>query len=511
MWLDPQSNTVVYHPDDPQRILGTVREAKPLVNGYVGVPASLYNLQLLRFLGFDVPPPLEQSYAWPGRHKPFMAQRVTANFLALNPRAFVLSDMGTGKTLAALWAADFVMGQYDRGQCRCLIVSPLSTLHSVWANEVFSTFAGRRKSVVLHGPAAKRRELLNTDADFYIINPDGVEVLAKELAQRTDIRMVIVDEASAYKDRTTKRHKLARSVLAVRDYLWLMTGTPVANGPLDAYGLAKLVNNAHGESFTSYRDRVMTRLSMYKWVPRQGSHVEAHKLMQPAVRFAISDCVDLPPLLVQKRDVELSPEQSKAYREMKRDLQIAAKSGPISAPNEAVLRLKLIQIACGAVYDTDREVHHIDTAPRVAVLREVIEQAREKIIIFAPLTSVLRLLYKELKDYSRAVINGEVGQKERTEIFRAFEQDEHPRLIIADPRTMAHGVTLVAATTIVWFAPIDSTELYLQANKRIHRPGQSKACLVVQLASTPIEREIFRRLEANESMQGLILQMARQG
>ncbi len=136
-------------------------------------------------------------------------------------------------------------------------------------------------------------------------------------------------------------------------------------------------------------------------------------------------------------------------------------------------------------------------------------ESTSKIIVFSSLTSVLKLLYEELKDYSRAIINGAVSQRERSEIFSAFETAASPRVLIADPATMAHGLTLVAASTIVWFAPIDRTELYLQANKRIDRPGQTRSTTIVQLAATPLEREIFRRLEHNENLQGLVLKLAK--
>jgi SNF2 family DNA or RNA helicase len=514
MWIDKAHNALVYDTANPETILRVVPGARSLSNGYVACPIDLYNLQLLRYLKYPVIPPMEGNYDWPGRYKPYEAQRITANFLCLHPRSFCLSDMGTGKTLAALWAADFVMGQAPVG-AKTLIVAPLSTLQRVWADAIFQNFMHRRKAIVLHGSAAKRKALLAEPADFYIINYDGLSVIANELLARPDIRLVICDEASAYRDGQTKRHKLARKVIAPRDYLWLMTGTPTPNGPTDAHGMAKLVNNAFGESFTSFKDRCMMRVSMWKWIPRQGSHLEAHKLLQPSIRFAIEDCADLPPIITELRDVELSPEQAKAYQQMKRELQLVIKSGtPVNAPNEAVLRMKLIQISCGAIYsgaNPNREVHHIDAKPRVAACREVIEQSNEKIIIFAPLTSVLHLLNKELKEYSREVVNGEVSHKKRSEIFRAFQQDANPRILIADPGTMAHGLDLYAATTVIWYAPTDKTELYLQANKRIHRPGQTKSCIVVQLAATAVEREIYRRLAANESMQGVILKLAQEG
>jgi SNF2 family DNA or RNA helicase len=508
MWFDAQRNVVIYDTPGDDRIISSVPQAVQLHNGYVAAPATLYNLQLLRYLGFPTIQPMDVSYDWPGRYIPFVAQRVTANFLSVHPRAFVLNDMGTGKTLAALWAADFVM-RANHG-VRCLVVAPLSTLERVWADAIYQNFLGCRTCVVLHGSANKRRELLRQEADFYIVNYDGVEVLAKELLERCDIRMSIVDEASAYRNRATERHRIARKLLAFKDYLWLMTGTPTPNGPTDAYGMAKLVNNAFGEGWQSYHDRVMTKVSMYKWVPKAGAHEQAHKLLQPSVRFAISDCVDLPPCTVQARDVELSPAQASAYKAMKRDLQIMAAKGPITAQNEAVLRLKLLQISCGAIYGADREIHHVDAAPRIRALREIMEQCREKIIIFAPFTSVVHMIHRELKkDYSCAIINGEVSSKERSEVFRTFQDTDHPHVLVADPGTMAHGLTLTAATAIVWYAPTDRTETYLQANKRIDRPGQTKHTTIIQLAATPVEREVYRRLEANETMQGLILQLAK--
>lgn len=531
MWLDKQNNVVVYDTPLADRVASAIAGSKRLHNGYVCVPNNLYNLQLLRWLGLQVPAPMEeQEYVYPGRYKPFTAQRVTSNFLALHPRAFVLSDMGTGKTLSALWAADFVMAA-NLG-VRALVVCPLSTMQRVWADAIFTHFLGKRTAVVLHGSAEKRRSLLEKPADFYIINFDGLGVIAKDLAARTDIRMAIVDECSAYRDRTTKRHKLARTLLATKDYLWMMTGTPTPNGPLDAYGMAKLVNNCHGESYLNYQDRTMTKVSMYKWVPKSGSHAAAMQMLTPAVRFSIEQCTDLPPLTVQQRECELSQEQAAAYKEMKNELVLQAKAGPITAANEAVLRSKLIQISCGSVYGPaarggDRPVHRLDCSPRISALREVIEQSNEKIIVFAPLRSVLYMLYEELaigaltsrqiveqKDkrtrYSCEMIHGDVTPTQRNEIFRAFQQDEKPRVLIADPGTMAHGLDLYAATTIVWYAPTDKTELYLQANKRIHRPGQTKACVVVQLASTAIEREIYRRLESNESLQGLLLKLVQE-
>lgn len=441
-----------------------------------------------------------------------------------------LCNHNTMKTLATLWAADFVMSQYPKGECRALIVAPLSILQRVWGDAIFANFLGRRTFAIAHGSAEQRSDELRSDRDFYIINFDGVGVgaktrkqfkldgLSQEIANRADIRLTLIDEASAYRDSTTKRHRIARLVLGQRDYLWLLTGTPIPNGPTDAFGLAKLVNNAKGESWSSFHNRTMMRLSQFKWIPRAGANDEARKLLQPAIRFDIRDVWDGPPMTTQQREVALTDEQKRQMAALKRDLQIVVASGhKIDAMNEAAARQKFIQISLGAVYDGDHKAHKIDAAPRLAELRAVIKEAPGKILCFVGLTSLCNLLYKELKEeIGCEVINGATSQRDRESAFGRFqqhnpEQRDSLRMLIADPGTMAHGLNLYEAQTVIWYGPTDRTELYLQANKRAHRPGQTHPVTVVQIVSNKLEREIYRRLESNESLQGLLLQMVREG
>lgn len=522
-WYDPPTNLMVYDTDLPDTETQFFKESIRLHNGYLAVPANLYNCQVARHLDLPIVPLLElEGYGWPIRNgwRPREHQRVMANFMVANPRCFNLSDMGTMKTLATLWAADYLM-ERNPGM-KAIVACYLSTVQRTWGDALTGNFLGKRTFAILHGDPKKRSRELAKDVDFYIINFEGVstgsrikkhktvlEGLSLELAQRKDIKIVIIDEASAYRDGSTRRHRAMRATLMDRPYFWLLTGTPTSNGPTDAHGLARLVNNAHGESFNSYQNRVMYKVSNFKWVPRAGAHAEAMKLLQPSIRYEMRECTDVPPCTEQMRDVELSTEQEKHYRELKRDLTIQLEKGTITAVNEAVLRLKLIQISCGAVYDSEHRVSYIDTKPRLAVLREVIEEAARKVIIFTPLTSVIHLLYGELTEYSRAMINGEVSRKVRDEIFSRFQNSPDPQILIADPTTMSHGLDLFAASVVCWYGATDRTELYLQANRRIDRPGQTVPTTIVQLAATPVEREIFRRAASNTSMQGLILDLVR--
>lgn len=484
----------------------------------IGVPRTLRNSQVLRWLGHPVLPVMDD-YDWPHAPgiKPYESQKIAANFMILHPRCFNLSDMGVGKTLATLWAADWLMKQTPG--MKALIVCPLSIMQRVWADAIFKNFLNRRTFQILHGVADKRSAGLDKDSDFYIVNFDGVGVgahthkrfeldgFSKQLAEREDIRLVIVDEASAYKDASTKRHRLARQIIGKRDYLWMLTGTPTPNAPTDAYGLAKLVNNAFGKGKDQFRSETMIKVSNFIWKPQRDGYEKARKLLSPSIRFDISEVWDGPEMTVQQRQVELTDEQKHHMAALKRDLQVVVKSGqPITAVNEAAVRTKFIQISLGAIYDAGHHSHTIDAKPRMDELKAVVQEAPGKILIFVGLTNVVNLVYKDLKKrWACEVVNGNVSQKERSRIFQAFQEETEPRIIVADPGTMAHGHNLWVAQTVIWMGPTDKAELYVQANKRAHRPGQKFPVTIVQLVSTNLEREIFRRLENNISLQGSLL------
>jgi SNF2 family DNA or RNA helicase len=535
-WYDKPTNTLVYpNPDDADREFATRYVGAVEIGKDIAVQATLENMQKLRLLRLPVLPPVtEETYDWPIR-SPFYPrehQRIMTNFMVLHPRSFNFSDMGTMKTLASLWAADFIMRQ-NTGQ-KALIVCPLSIMRRVWADTLFTHFTGKRTFQIVHGSAHTRMRQLQANVDFYIINHDGLcvgieydeknRIIFKErtvpytLKNRPDINIVIVDEASAFREGTSRRSRVARSIFQDKPYLWPLTGTPTSNGPLDAHGLARLVNGAFGESFQSYKKRIMVPVSMYKWAPKPGAHIEAHKLLQPSIRFQMRDCTDVPPCTEETRDVALSTEQKEKYDKLKRDLVIDLREGKkLTVLHEGVLRMKLIQISCGAIYDSEHFSHFLDCKPRIAELKRVLDEAPTKIIVFAPLTSVVKMLYGKGKEWSKdndrfacEYITGEVKSKDRDDIFRRFQADGEPNILYADPGTMSHGLDLFAASVIVWYGPTDRTEIYLQANRRIDRPGQKVHTTIVRLASTPVEREIYRRLSANQNMQGLVLKLAQE-
>ena len=154
----------------------------------------------------------------------------------------------------------------------------------------------------------------------------------------------------------------------------------------------------------------------------------------------------------------------------------------------------------------------MDAAPRLNELLELVEQAPGKCLIFCPFTSIVNIVHRKLKErWSIEKIYGDVTERDRARIFDAFQKEDHPRLLVADPQTMAHGLDLWRAQTTIWFGPTDKAEIYQQANRRMHRPGQTFPSTVVQIVSNPLEREIYKRLESNTALQGALLDVIRRG
>tara|TARA_R110000868_G_scaffold220295_2_gene471497 strand:+ start:164 stop:886 length:723 start_codon:yes stop_codon:yes gene_type:complete len=227
------------------------------------------------------------------------------------------------------------------------------------------------------------------------------------------------------------------------------------------------------------------------------------------------------------RPVPLSPEQDKAYKSMLNTLCIQAAQGKITAANEAIKAQKLIQVACGIVYDGSGGEAAFNAGPRIKALLEVIEQSSAKVIVFVPFVSSLQMVAQELRfahdkinftrhavggkgiDDKVEVVYGDVSKNERTRIFTAFQKEDYPRVIVAQPSAMSHGLTLTEANTIVWYAPITSSEVFIQANARITRPGQKNKQFIVMLEGTPVEKRYYARLKNKEKVQGVFLDMVK--
>jgi SNF2 family DNA or RNA helicase len=293
----------------------------------------------------------------------------------------------------------------------------------------------------------------------------------------------------------------------------MLTGTPAAQSPVDAFGLAKLINpDGIPKFYGQFRDKVMEKVGQFRWIPRANSEVTVHNALQPAIRFEKAQCLDLPDVTYVEREAPLTPQQKMYYKILKEQMLMDAGGEEVTAVNAAVKLNKLLQISGGAVYSDNKEVIEFDVSNRLKVVQEVIEEASHKVLVFVPFTHTIQLLKDHLTKagITSEIINGQISAGKRFEIFQQFQNKPDPKVLIIQPQAASHGVTLTAADTIIWYAPVTSVETYLQANARINRPGQKNAMTIVHIKGSQVETRMYNVLQGNITNHNKIIDLYKQ-
>lgn len=450
-------------------------------------------------------------YKWPMKYdhmKPFVHQIETTKFLLMNKRAYVFNDLGTGKTLAALWAADFLL--VNKKIRKVLIVTPLSTMQSVWGQEIFTALK-HRKYGVAHGTQADRRHVIQSNVEFVIINHDGVVSMEEAIiAEKFDV--IIVDELTAFKKHTNERSKSMQRIARKATAVWGMTGAPTPNSPTEAFGQARVVNptNPHlPKYFGQFEKLVVEPLTAFIDVPKAEAASLVHKILQPAIRYVRDQCIDIPECMYQDIIVPLSPEQKAVYDKMKKELAVEYAAGEITASNAAVKMMKLTQIAAGQVKDDEGKIMTLDSSPRDEELWRIFEETgKTKLVVFSAFRANIEHLVRffEKRKVKVAHIYGDVSQQARAKHIRDF-QDGDLQVLILQPQSTAHGITLTAANVIVWYSLVASGEIYMQANGRITRAGQKRKQYIIHLFGTQVEKRLLQILSNKEDLSSSVLAM----
>lgn len=478
--------------------------APRLADGSLVIPHGLGEYRLLQHLGVKVTHPMLKFYDWNGG-KPFDVQRDTCALITSNPRAYVLNDMGTGKTKGALWAWDYLnTHKYAK---KVLIVAPLSTLRFVWGREAFATLPGR-KVAVLHGSRERRLALLaDPQAEIFIINHDGVKVIQEALIARDDIDTLILDELAVYRN-NSDRSKAMRKVAQRFQWVWGMTGRPMPNKPTDVWAQCRIVTpNTVPKFFNQAREMLMTRVNQYVWVPKENAVEQAFGMMQPSVRYSLDEVTELPPCIYRTIDVELSPKQAEVYNKMAKLFQVMVENKQITAVNAGAAMNKLLQVSLGWIYTTAPQFVEIDSKPRVDALLDLVRGGARKTIVFVPYRHALAGISKKFdeEEIDHAVIHG--GVNNRDEIFNLFQNTSKYDALLCHPECVSHGLTLTAADTTIWVSPTASLDIYEQANARIRRVGQTHKQQFLHLQATPVERKIYGLLRGKQKVQDQLLTM----
>ena len=466
---------------------------------------------MLRNLGFEVPAPVLTQYDWCDG-KPFEVQKKTVAVLTIEKRAYVLSGFGTGKTKCALWAFDALKRQGRAG--KMLVVAPLSTLSFVWAREALATVP-HLKVEILHGAREDRLvHFADMDTDIYVINHDGLKIIAGYLPKRPDINVLCIDELATYRN-WNKRTKQMKAVTARFEWAWGMTGSPTPNAPTDVWGQAQILTpDRVNARWTHFRDELMLKVGNgFKYAPKRDATENAFKALQPSVRFTLDEVTELPDMVERTVQVGMGPKQAKAYDDLRKHTRALVQAHEITAANAGVVLMKLLQVSSGWVYvghEPNKRVVELDGGLRLQALEDLIASTDQKVIVFAPFKHTLHGIHKHLDQAGYDVapfIDGDVIQSERNKIFSAFQNTPKYKVLPAHPGTMAHGLTLTAADTIIWFAPISSNETFEQANARIRRVGQRHRQQILMLEATPVEKRVYQILQNKQDLQDKLLEL----
>ncbi len=508
-----QKHRIVGVPANPQieALFPQGKKHRFMEQDYILLPHSETEVYLLRKLGYEAPAPILTQYDFPLQPglEAFEVQKKTCALLTMAQRAYVLNGMGTGKTKCAIWSHQYLKRQKRAG--KMLVVAPLSTLTFVWQREAFEV-DGNIKVVILHGDRKRRLErLADMTADIYVINHDGVGTIEKELLARKDIDTLCIDELAKYRNKS-ERTKSMVTLASRMTWVWGMTGSPIPHEPTDVFYQCKVVTpNTVPRYWSHFRSELMYPLGhVQKWVPKPDAVERAYDVMQPAVRFTIDDVQELPPCIERFIDVDMVKVQTKVYKDIVAHCQSAFTNGDlVTAANAGAAMSKLMQISMGWVYTKDGKTIPLDNMKRIEALVDAIESTDRKVLVFVPFIHALDGISKALTagKIDHAVVSGDTPTKERNRIFNLFQNTNKFKVLEAHPQCVAHGITLTAADTVVWFGPSTSLETYDQANHRIKRVGQKHKQQIIHLQSTPVERRIYKMLRAHQDVQQSFLKM----
>jgi SNF2 family DNA or RNA helicase len=489
----------------PPSVLEGVKHKQGQAKGHpvTIVRHDLGTYEQLREHGLMLPSPLVH-YHWPGRFTPRAHQYATAEHFVHNRKCFCLNGLGTGKTLSAVWASDYLI--QEAAVRRVLVVAPLSICEHVWERELFQTLMHRRAAVLKGDRQKKRRLAADTRLDYLIVNPESLEIIEDSLPE---VDLVIVDEFTKFKNAKAKRWKALKRITQ-NTRLWLMSGTPAPQSPMDAYGPLKLVN-PKPPSYSQWRDMTMVQMSKFRWVPREGAEDTIAQALQPSVRYKREDCYDMPDVQEVYMDVDLSREQEQAIERFRQEAAAEIDETTIDAANAAAVLSKVLQVMSGTIYGEDaegnRQIHHIKADPLFEAVEEVVEQADTPVLVFVPFRAAADAIYAHLDKagYAAGKITGGTSHG-RAELFDQVQAGTLDALV-AVAGTMSHGLTLTGSRYVLWALPPHSYEEYEQANGRVVRDGQKNDVVIYHLVQNRLAKDLITRLKSKAQLQEAVLNL----
>lgn len=417
-------------------------------------------------------------------------------------------DMGMGKTVSTLTAVNELMFDYLEVN-KVLIIAPLRVAKMTWGQEIekWDHLKHIKISKVL-GSEKKRLEALKTEADIYIINRENTEWLVSQYGRAWPFDMVVIDELSSFKSNQSKRFKALRKVRPLIKRIVGLTGTPAPNGLIDLWPQLYLLDRGErlGKTITGYREKYFKPYkkdwqtgTVYEWSLKDGAEKAIYKQIEDiCISMKAEDYLEVPELLEIPVEIELSTKDYNKYKKLERDLLLPLKNTEIEAMSAAALSNKLLQMANGAVYDEDKQVHIVHDE-KLKALEEIIEAANGKpVIVFYN--------YKHDLERIKAYFKN-VRTLDNESDIQDWNSGKIPILLL-HPASAGHGLNLQAGgNTIVWFGLNWSLELYQQANARLHRQGQtSKVTAYLLVSKDTIDEDVVQAIKTKASGQNALIE-----
>lgn len=412
---------------------------------------------------------------------PYPHQEAGIEWIIERPACALFWSMGTGKTPTVLTALDLLLHDYlEDGPV--LVIAPKRVAENTWSKECqkWDHLKHLRVSKVI-GTQKERLAALEAPADIYVINRENIVWLVETVGSRWPFPIVVIDELSSFKSAQAKRWKALRRVRGRIRRVIGLTGTPRPNSLEDFWAEIYLLDQGErlGKTLGAFRARYLIPEKMnghvvYSYRPKEGAEDEVYgKLSDICMSIKKEDVLSLPGQIYEDIELDAPPALLKQYKQFERDsvLECLDEEGEIVAGTQAALTNKLLQFANGAIYDTEKKVHHLHDI-KLDALEEMLEEAGGDPVL---------VLYAYKHDAERIRQRIPCRALDKPEDIDAWNRGEIP-VALAHPASIGHGLNLQDGGHItLWFGLPWSLELYQQANERLNRPGQKNVCRVYHL------------------------------
>lgn len=440
------------------------------------------------------------------KYQPHEYQKRATQFIIDNRYCALFLDMGLGKTVSTLTAIDILKNDYLEID-KVLVIAPKSVALNTWSGEAAKWDHLRKLRIsVAMGTAAQRTKAIERDADIYVTNRDNVKWIVDYFKKEPwPFDTVVLDESSSFKNPSSQRFKALRKIRPQLRRVIELTGTPSPNGLMDLWPQIWLLDMGErlGRTLGSYRSEFFTAgrrngAVVYDWIARPGARQRISKrLADISMSMQASDYLDMPDVIDGGLTLALPPDEMRDYQAFQKEQLMQLDNTDIEAVTAAALTNKLLQYTGGALYDDQHNWHEVSTA-KLEALQDIVESTDESVLIYYQYQSEKDRILKTLPDAVTFT-----GEPELLESWNAGKI----RLMLAHPASVAYGLNMQAGGhIIVWYTPTWNLELYMQANARLHRQGQTKPVVIYHLiAAGTIDERVMQALNCKNGSQAALL------